>query len=106
MVTIDYSGRQPSTTSTGSSPGAADASAESCLRDLQQLPFSVGPDGSFRAVKFTTLDARYDVQVGVFEKLKDTTVDRPLQLDWVAALIAEKYCAAYRNPPKQRGSKQ
>jgi len=106
VVTVDYSARQPSSTSTGSSLGAADANAESCLRDLQQLPFSVGPDGSFRAVKFTTLDARYDVQVGVFEKLKDTTVDRPLELDRVAALIADKYCAAYRNPPKQRGSKQ
>ncbi|HET7539341.1 MAG TPA: hypothetical protein VFK05_05695 [Polyangiaceae bacterium] len=106
VVTIDYSARQPSTSSTDSSPGAAHPGAESCLRDLQQLPFSAGPDGSFRAVKFTTLDARYDVQVGVFEKLKDTTVDRPLELDRVAALIAEKYCAAYRNPQKPRGSKQ
>ena len=98
VVAIDYSARQPSTTSTGSSPGVSDASAASCLRDLQQLPFNAGPNGSFRAVKFTTLDARYDVQVGVFEKLKDTTEDRPLELDRVAALIAEKYCAAFRKP--------
>ena len=68
------------------------------MRDLQQLPFNAGPNGSFRSVKFTTLDARYDVQVGVFEKLKDTTEDRPLELDRVAALIAEKYCAAFRKP--------
>ena len=106
VVTIDYTARQPSTTSSGSSTATADASAESCLRDLQQIPFSVGPNGSFRAVRFTTLDARYDVQVGVFEQLQHTTVDRSLELDRVAALIAEKYCAAYRNPAKQRATKQ
>jgi hypothetical protein len=73
------------------------------MKDLRQLPFSAGTSGSDRAVKFTTIDGDYDVEIALFEKLKDTTVSPPLELDRIAGLIAEKYCAAYRMLQKKAG---
>src|SRR4051812_25146905 len=94
VVTINYSAGRPSSTGAGCPEVGGDAGGGlSCMNDLQQLPFSVGPGGSYRAVKFTTIDLDYAVQIAVFEKLKDTTVNQPLELNRIAALIGKKYCA-------------
>lgn len=99
VVMVDFHVHEPSSVN-AEEPGLASALSEhasdtgTCMRDLRDLPFSAGVGGSTRAVKFTTGDSRYDVEISVFEKLGDTTADHSLDLHLFARLISERYCEA------------
>jgi hypothetical protein len=99
VVTIDYSPRPRSNPGTGwSDVSVHGARGPSCMKDFRHLPPSAGTGGSYRAVAFTTIDAGYDVQVGVFEKLKETTASQPLDLERFSSIIAQRYCSAWIMP--------
>jgi hypothetical protein len=64
----------------------------SCVINLRSLPTTLGPGGSFRAVEFETVDARFSVKVAVFEDLKEGSELNAFNIESIAALIGNTYC--------------
>jgi hypothetical protein len=108
VVTIDFPPHDPSAWAEEASQGPDEALSsfldDSCMKSFRRLPFSAGTGGSFRGVEFITSDSRYDVKIGVFEKLSSAQSSQPLELERLAAVLSKKYCSATGNKAVTSGS--